>query len=340
LSSVIDECHLQIGGQCGDAFKAYYQCVQGVEACFEPYPAPAGRGFDLSRIRVYSPERPAPRDDFAPFLQPKLKVGSVDDPLEREADEVAHAMLREPARPALERNRVAPAEPIAPLRADAAPSVDVLQRKYAECEEEEKIQRKVAGASGGDVVAPPVVHDVLRSPGKPRGHGARCDLRTDRSAGAAATARDGRVDRATSRARISLRAIEGALSWSRRHARRRLTVGRDEAEALGVGVFGPIGAEARVGRRLRHDDAATRRVKADLGWLTGRVAAGKGGGVERDISEGGVGGRCSVVIRARIGNVHRAAAASDRHSQQHHPKLTHHGGAACHQGAPQATTFL
>lgn len=48
-----------------------------------------------------------------------------------------------------------------------APTGNALQRKCPRCETEDKLQRKTAGAPIGEMAAPPIVHDVLRSPGQP-----------------------------------------------------------------------------------------------------------------------------------------------------------------------------
>ena len=84
-----------------------------------------------------------------PGVQPKLEIGAVDDPLEREADAVADKVMRMP-------------DPA------AAVSEQQVRRKCAACEDEKKLQRKPAHApqtaSGG---APPIVHDALRGQGQP-----------------------------------------------------------------------------------------------------------------------------------------------------------------------------
>ena len=82
-------------------------------------------------------------------LQAKLRIGAAHDPLEREADRVADQVLRMPA-PGV-------AAAVAPPQ---------LSRKCAECEEEEKLQRKSAAPQAAPK-APAIVHDVLRSPGRP-----------------------------------------------------------------------------------------------------------------------------------------------------------------------------
>ena len=87
-------------------------------------------------------------------LQRKLAIGRTDDPLEHEADRVADQVMRMPA-------------PAAGSPLTAAPPQ--VSRKCAECEEEEeKLQRKEAGAAAHSLSgAPAIVHEVLRSPGQP-----------------------------------------------------------------------------------------------------------------------------------------------------------------------------
>jgi hypothetical protein len=95
-------------------------------------------------------------------LQRKLKLGPVDDPLEREADRIAEQITREPLS--------------SPSTARSSP---MLQRKCAcggtsasagPCEEcagaTGTVQRRAANA-GEPGVVPAVIHDVLKSPGHP-----------------------------------------------------------------------------------------------------------------------------------------------------------------------------
>jgi hypothetical protein len=98
-------------------------------------------------------------------LQRKLAVGSVDDPLEREADAVADAVVRMPD---------------SALAVSAAPPQ--VSRKCAECEEEKEKKKKlqmepaVASLAGAVGEAPAIVRDVLRSPGQPLEASARAFL--------------------------------------------------------------------------------------------------------------------------------------------------------------------
>lgn len=98
----------------------------------------------------------------APVLQPKLRIGEVNDEYEREADHVADTVMRMPDSLAS-----------TPVSIGSGTAEDALQRCACGCggscggsTEEELVQRQADGpASPG--VAPSIVHDVLRSPGRP-----------------------------------------------------------------------------------------------------------------------------------------------------------------------------
>ena len=89
-----------------------------------------------------------------PRLQTKLEIGAVDDPLEREADEVADKVMRMP-------------DPAVPVSAGPPQ----ISRKCAACEkgdeEKQKVQMKPAGGARPVGEAPPIVHEVLGEPGQP-----------------------------------------------------------------------------------------------------------------------------------------------------------------------------
>jgi GH24 family phage-related lysozyme (muramidase) len=89
-----------------------------------------------------------------PRVQAKLEIGAVDDPLEREADAVAGAVMRMAAPPA--------------RLTGALPQVS---RKCADCEEADKkqtVQTKPAGLPGAvPNMAPPQVRAVVRQSGRP-----------------------------------------------------------------------------------------------------------------------------------------------------------------------------
>lgn len=90
-----------------------------------------------------------------PAIQTKLAVNRPGDVYEQEADRVADQVMRMPAPVAVQR------------KCTACAQEEQVQRKCAGCEEEEKpeVHRKEAGA--GPESAPPIVHDVLGSPGQP-----------------------------------------------------------------------------------------------------------------------------------------------------------------------------
>ncbi|MGH6840956.1 MAG: DUF4157 domain-containing protein [Methylocella sp.] len=93
---------------------------------------------------------PAPQAK-RPAIQKKVQIGPVDDPLEREADRIADAVVSD--------------RPVGPVTGALS---SIAQRKCAGCEEEEKLQRKPSATSGlaaGE--APPIVHEALRLPGQP-----------------------------------------------------------------------------------------------------------------------------------------------------------------------------
>ena len=111
--------------------------------------ATPGVSWDLTQIPVFPPDRldqPQPlfaltRRSLPSTIQPKLAVGPVDDPLEHEADRIADHVIRMPA-------------PVADPAWSPVPRQ--VSRKYAACEEKEKLQNPPAG-----------VHEALRSPGQP-----------------------------------------------------------------------------------------------------------------------------------------------------------------------------
>src|SRR6185312_12742651 len=84
-------------------------------------------------------------------MQRKLEIGAVNDPLEAEADQVADRVMRMPD------------SEVAVISANSQ-----VSRKCAACEEEEKgkLQKKPTGEANAVGDAPPLVHDVLRSPGR------------------------------------------------------------------------------------------------------------------------------------------------------------------------------
>jgi hypothetical protein len=139
-----------------------------------PAPGREPPSFSIARIPLHPRGRvpaavshvacaPAPAPRLP--LQAKLEVGDVDDPLEREADGVADRVMR----------MSDPASTVSRAGASLSRAAgDALSRKCCEGragQEEEKLRRKpgppATAAPGGDFTAPPVVHEVLGSRGRP-----------------------------------------------------------------------------------------------------------------------------------------------------------------------------
>jgi hypothetical protein len=118
---------------------------------------PPIRGADFAKILVYPPGRadaatpsPSPWWDKAIPLQAKLRIGAVDDPLEREADRVADRITRMPAS--------CPVTPAPPR----------ISRKCAACAaEDNRHHAKPPGSASAAGGWPAAVQEVLRSPGRP-----------------------------------------------------------------------------------------------------------------------------------------------------------------------------
>jgi hypothetical protein len=106
--------------------------------------------WEFGALPIFPPGGPHGLAAPGGVLQTKLEIGAVDDPLEREANAAADRVMRMPD-PALTISA-------APLR---------ISRKCAACEEEEKVRMKPAGAARSVGAAPPIVHEVLREPGRP-----------------------------------------------------------------------------------------------------------------------------------------------------------------------------
>jgi hypothetical protein len=111
----------------------------------EPQPGSSHRVPDWNFVSV--PVRHTHRS-----IQPQLKVGAVDDPLEREADAVAERVMWTPEDPAISGSAVS----------NDVPSV---RAKSAVTES--------TGSESGQTTAPPIVHDVIRSSGQPLDAGDR-----------------------------------------------------------------------------------------------------------------------------------------------------------------------
>jgi hypothetical protein len=88
------------------------------------------------------------RNDPPIRIQAKLLVGQTDDPAEHEADRIADQVMRMPDL------RARPESRLSPANSDAVPPAPIQTKSLS------------AGDSAG-FEAPPIVHDVLRSPGRP-----------------------------------------------------------------------------------------------------------------------------------------------------------------------------
>jgi hypothetical protein len=115
-----------------------------------------GASWDFSKIPLFPPDRASRSRGSSPqpdIIQRKLVVGQASDPLEHEADRAADLVMRVPD-----------------LELSIVPGRTQLSRKCAACEEEDKkkVQMKPAELEGPAAnEAPPIVHEVLRSPGQP-----------------------------------------------------------------------------------------------------------------------------------------------------------------------------
>ncbi len=147
-------------------------------------------------------------------FQAKLRINQPGDPFEREADRVAEQVMRMPA-------------PGLPHRSKKGGEEDVFQTRSV-------VQRRVGGDVGTQAEVPPVVHDVLRSPGRPLDPATRAffEPRFGHDFSAVRIHTD-------ARAAESARAVD-ALAY---------TVGRDVV--FGAGQYAPGTGEGR--RLLAHE---------------------------------------------------------------------------------------
>ncbi|HEX7362535.1 MAG TPA: DUF4157 domain-containing protein [Bryobacteraceae bacterium] len=100
-------------------------------------------------------------------MQPKLRIGAVDDPLEREADRVSDAVMRMP----LPEPAVSHGGSSIPARIQRSCACGGMcascQSDHSDDEHQHvPVQRATRGPTGV-TAAPPVVHETLRSPGQP-----------------------------------------------------------------------------------------------------------------------------------------------------------------------------
>ena len=121
-----------------------------LQASSEQRPAPCACGGGCPRCRANAP------------VQRKLAIGEPDDPLERQADQIADSVMRMPD----DEHRTSASNP-------------VVQRACTKCDEEEneKLQAKPAATARTEAGnAPGIVDEVLRSSGEPLDREARAFL--------------------------------------------------------------------------------------------------------------------------------------------------------------------
>lgn len=132
------------------------QALDALEAasCAGTIDAETGRNMRLGFGEVPSARAVSPPSAPLPLpLQARLEVGSVADPLETEADAAMDRVMRTPA----------PAFAVDMHTSTVAD--EAHQRMCKKCDEDNKLHRRAEGAPVGGTAAPPIVHDVLQSPG-------------------------------------------------------------------------------------------------------------------------------------------------------------------------------
>jgi hypothetical protein len=188
-------------------------------------------------------------------LRPKLAINTPGDAFEREADRMADAAVS--------------ASPASPPSSSAPPALRrcTCGGSCPSCSEkkEEELHREDTGSGGTPGFAPPAVHDVLASPGRPLEAGARGRM----EAGFGADFSGVRVHD-DARAAESARAVDA-------HA---YTVGSDIAFAAGRYAPGTAAGERLLAHELAHtlqDGAAALRRQPDDDPLGGVILAPSGG---------------------------------------------------------------
>ena len=178
--------------------------------------------WDFSGVPAFSTHRGAgareplrpPGRVRAPTIRAKLAVGSVDDPLEREADEVADKVMRMPVSPgspssstAVKSNQgctvcaVKNAETDVVRRSPDGASSGAMCKSCEQEEDQGLVRRRAQAGSGGALTAPASVESVLAKPGdalpaavrgffEPRFGEGLGDVRVHADPVAAASARD------------------------------------------------------------------------------------------------------------------------------------------------------
>jgi hypothetical protein len=111
-----------------------------------------------------------PRLGWLPWpMQAKIEVGAVNDPLEREADQVAEKVMRMPDAGAFARPSAKGGDIPRVLRSCACGGkcADCQKRRFAGEDPEQLQSKRINGSDGGPAQAPASVYGVLRSSGQP-----------------------------------------------------------------------------------------------------------------------------------------------------------------------------
>ena len=138
---------------------------------FKTRPAPATKNDSTpGRSRDAEPKKAAAGASagLPAFLQPKLRVGAIDDPLEREADRVAEQVMSS-GDPAIANSNGNPGirRKCACGGSSSGECEACREKREDELSTVPMIHRRAAGDSDTGSDAPPSVHETLRSPGKP-----------------------------------------------------------------------------------------------------------------------------------------------------------------------------
>lgn len=104
-----------------------------------------------NKISTAGPFISAKRNTGDFFFQPKLIIGPQDDPYERQADAVSEKVMRMSEEEETLQTKILP---------------ETIQRKCAECEEEEKeVRKKDNSTHSHDNFSPDIIHEALNSTG-------------------------------------------------------------------------------------------------------------------------------------------------------------------------------
>ena len=135
--------------------------------------------WDFSKIPLFPPGHenrpqrgfPLTTMPLQAVIRPKLEIGAVNDPLEAEADQAAERVMRMPEPAAATSPTVSDAVSGVRHKCSCGGSCDKCKAEQAD-DGHGRLQMKPASAgvsanTSAPTVAPPIVHEVLRSPGQP-----------------------------------------------------------------------------------------------------------------------------------------------------------------------------